>query len=197
MDKEEEEVPYVPPSEDQLKWIEAHKQEGLSPEEAREFHNEEVPEGMTPAAYITQQIEDAKAKGGIIFDAVKQMDVMQWGDVGEPHDCTCLKCRSIWLPKERQGPGHFGTRFGMEAILHVFKGQYDKPDAIFLADVIEVDCDEGWALRVRQPIHVCRNCWQGVCVWKDRGEFSVIGLEPGGPEDEARAREVSEELKRS
>lgn len=160
----------------------------LAPEEASAFHNEVVPDGVTPMEHIDGQVEKAKAEGGIVFDAkfnasaaaaihlgVPHERILE--SVGEMHDCTCLDCRSIWLPKEKQGPGHFGSRFGpLDAVIRVFKGEYDTPDAIFLSDVIEVDCDEGWAIRVREPIHICHNCWKGWCVWKDRGEFSVVGI---------------------
>jgi hypothetical protein len=140
----------------------------LTPEEANEFHNEAVPDGMAPMEYINSQLAQAREMGAVITEPM---------NVGEQHDCTCLDCRSIWLPKEKQGPGHFGSRFGpLDAVIRVFKGEYDQPDAIFLSDVIEVDCDEGWAIRVREPIYICHNCWKGWCVWKDRGVFSVVGI---------------------
>jgi hypothetical protein len=156
--------------------------------------NYPLPEGVDPMEHISSEIERAKEEGGIVFDNANALTHVPghsvtctcidcreatpaMGDVGEQHDCTCLDCRSIWLSKEKQGPGHFGSRFGpQDSVIRVFKGEYDTPDAIFLPDVIEVDCDAGWAIRVREPIHICRNCWKGYCCWRDRGEFSVVGI---------------------
>lgn len=179
---------YIPPSEDQLKWIEEHKQPELDPEEARHFVDtsprqigEELglhPDDLTddPMQFIENVKKIAEERGGVVHEL--------YGTQLKPeHICHCASCYRIWFPYRKQTPGHFGTRFG-DAILQVFKGEYDQEGAEKLMDVVEVDCDEGYAIRLSDPPHICHNCWQGPCLWKDRGEFSVVGIDPHRTETE-------------
>lgn len=71
----------------------------------------------------------------------------------------------------RRGPGHFGTRFGGDWRMHVFKRH------ALIQDCYEVDIDAGRAWRIAQPPRLCA-CGQHAEAYIDTGEFSVAAEVP-------------------
>jgi hypothetical protein len=173
----EEQEPTPPHSEAQAEWIAAHKEdpEAAINKQLQKLRSRDIPTPLRPKAYIDQQLEIAKMVGAKVAHFPGWSAT--WLDMPNEHVCSCARCDFRVRPaKEPSSPHHYSTAWG-DAVLQVAKLEGDEWKLI--ADAVEVDVDEDYAIRVSMPAHECGNCLRrsggggGVCLYRDRGEFGV------------------------
>ncbi len=172
--------PTVPHTEEQTDWIKSHKQdpeavigqaEGELAELGAKIEGHDIAPPSNPGAYIKQQIEFGEMVGAEINRNPIPTLSGSFLDMPEGHRCHCASCWGPVKPsQERLTPHHYSVAFG-DAVLQVAKmidGEW-----LSINDAVEVNVDDDYALRVSVPTHTCSNCWRGVCMFKDKGEFGV------------------------
>jgi hypothetical protein len=182
------EEPTPPHSEEQTKWIEEHKSDPAAEIAKAEadlaakgatITGRDIPTPIHPGAYIKQQIEFAEMVGAKVdYDPMRVAQPRwpaTWLDMPREHVCHCAGC-GVWLGDKRESPHHYSIKLG-DAVLQV--AQRVDGEWTLLDDVVEVNVDEDYAIRVTKPLHECGYCQRrrggggGVCLYKDKGEFGV------------------------
>jgi len=161
---EEEQEPTIPHTPEQKEWIAEHK---ATPPPAQDT-SRKAP--RDPLGYIEVQKAAALKAGGLVIDSAANMP--------EPyipprdHRCQCAGCDfRVRLHETRLSQHHYGTAFG-DQVITVVKMVDGQPSEA-LPDVVEVNVDDDYAIRVSVPPHFCQNCWKGFCMYRDNGEFGV------------------------
>jgi hypothetical protein len=175
----EEQEPTIPLTKEQELWAAAHKEDPA--EVIRQGEAELRERGITitsrtidappnPGRFIRESIELAEAAGA----TVNRNPIPSSGsfmDMPEGHHCHCALCYATVAPSRApESKHHYSVEFG-DWVLRVAK----MLDGAWVAieDVLEVNVDADWAIRVSVPVHTCANCWRGTCLYRDKGEFGV------------------------